>query len=117
MSYGFSDPSPDWPLAKAKRSHITRLGPPFILPTMAKAHTDIRWNPELREWFCASCGQTSNHAAKQNAIAELSTFDCCILGTTAKKLDEKERTLRAHYLEQQRKRKRVGNSCGTLCHP
>jgi hypothetical protein len=72
---------------------------------MAKAHTDIRWNPELQEWFCASCGQTSDHTAKEDAIREMKTFDCCIHGRTVAKLGEKERLLRAHYLTKQKKQK------------
>ncbi len=63
-----------------------------------KDHPNIRWNSELQEWFCAKCGCTSDHMAEHDAIAEMAAFDCCILGATAKKLEDKERALRAHYL-------------------
>jgi hypothetical protein len=66
-------------------------------------HRDIRWNPDLREWFCAKCGITSDHAEKQDAVAEMAAFDCCILGATAKKLDAKKRSIRAYHLEQVKK--------------
>ena len=49
-------------------------------------HDDIRWHPELQEWFCAKCGQTSDHKAQDDAVAEMSAFECSLLGTRAKKL-------------------------------
>ena len=70
---------------------------------MAKAHTDVRWNPDLREWFCASCGQTSDHTRKEDAMEEMAAFDCTLQGTRVAKLGEKERLLRAHYLAKQQK--------------
>jgi len=39
-------------------------------------HADIRWNPELEEWFCASCGRTSDHTELEDAWAELDNFIC-----------------------------------------
>ena len=66
-------------------------------------HPDIRWNPDLKEWYCAKCGLTSDHVAEHDAVAEMAAFECCLLGATAKKLDDKERSLRAHYLAQKQK--------------
>ncbi len=68
-----------------------------------KHHPDIRWNPDLQEWFCAKCGLTSDHAAEQDAVAEMATFDCTLQGTSVAKLGEKERLLRAHYLTKRQK--------------
>lgn len=120
MSYGFSDPSPLAAIGESEaipynHKYSTAIvdggldsgegqAALFILPTMAEAHTDIRWNPELKEWFCAKCGQNSDHVAKEDAIREMATFDCTLQGTTIAKLGEKERLLRAHYLAKQHKR-------------
>ena len=70
---------------------------------MAKVHSDLRWNPELQEWFCPYCGQTSAHITKEDAAQEMAAFDCTLQGTTVAKLGEKERLLRAHYLTKRRK--------------
>jgi hypothetical protein len=70
---------------------------------MGKEHSDIRWNPDLKEWFCAQCGVTSDHEIKQDAIREMATFECGIVAARASKLGEKERLLRAHYLTQRQK--------------
>ena len=70
---------------------------------MNNAHADIRWNPELHEWFCAVCGQTSDHSSKEDAILEMAAFECRIVAARASKLGEKERLLRAHYLAQKQK--------------
>ncbi len=72
------------------------------MPTVAE-HTDIRWNPELQQWFCAKCGQTSDHKEREDAVREMETFDCSIHGRTVAKLGEKERLIRAHYLNKFRK--------------
>jgi hypothetical protein len=37
---------------------------------MVKNHSDIRWNPELKEWYCADFGITSDHATKEDATQE-----------------------------------------------
>ncbi len=39
-------------------------------------HPQIRWNPELQEWFCVRCGLTSDHIRKENAETELEFFEC-----------------------------------------
>jgi hypothetical protein len=66
-------------------------------------HPNIRWNPDLQEWFCPKCGLTSDHTAEQDAAAEIAGFDCSLHGMTVAKLGEKERLLRAHYLTKKRK--------------
>jgi hypothetical protein len=37
---------------------------------------DIRWNPELQEWFCARCGRTSDHVVHEDAQTEMELFEC-----------------------------------------
>jgi hypothetical protein len=71
---------------------------------MVKGHSDVRWNPDLKEWFCAACGITSDHTAKEDATNEMAAFECCVVAARASKLGEKERLLRAHYLTQQKNR-------------
>lgn len=66
-------------------------------------HSDVRRNPDLEEWFCAKCGATSDHTLKEDAMAELSVFECSLVGVNAKKLLEKERDLRTYHLEKLRK--------------
>jgi hypothetical protein len=39
-------------------------------------HTDIRWNRETEEWYCAKCGRTSDHLKKEDALVELEQFEC-----------------------------------------
>jgi hypothetical protein len=39
-------------------------------------HEQIRWNPINREWYCAKCGQTSDHISEQDAHSELQQYDC-----------------------------------------
>ncbi len=68
------------------------------MPNAPYKHSDIRRNPELQEWFCAQCGATSDHALEQDAVAEISGFECSLYGTTIKRLSEKERDLRAYHL-------------------
>jgi len=70
---------------------------------MVKTHSDIRWNPELKEWYCADCGVTSDHTMREDAIQEMAVFDCILQGTTVVRLGEKERLLRAHDLNKQQK--------------
>lgn len=50
-------------------------------------HSDIRKNPELQEWFCAKCGAASDHTLREDAIVELSGFECSLHGATTKKLN------------------------------
>jgi len=47
---------------------------------------------------------TPDHATKEDAIQETEAFDRTLQGTTVARLGEKERLLRAHYLNKQRKR-------------
>jgi hypothetical protein len=39
-------------------------------------HEDIRWNPELQEWFCVRCGRTSDHLVRGDAEVEMEQFEC-----------------------------------------
>ena len=41
----------------------------------SRAH-EIRWNPELQEWFCARCGRRSDHRIKGDAETEIGIFPC-----------------------------------------
>jgi hypothetical protein len=37
---------------------------------------ELRHNPELKEWFCARCGRSSDHALKEGAEIELNVWPC-----------------------------------------
>jgi hypothetical protein len=37
---------------------------------------EIRWNPELEEWFCLRCGRVSDHLVRKDAQAEMELFEC-----------------------------------------
>ena len=39
-------------------------------------HRNIRWNPGTQEWFCVSCGRTSDHAYELDAQVELEQYEC-----------------------------------------
>jgi hypothetical protein len=39
-------------------------------------HLNIRWNPDLQEWFCLRCGQTSDHSILHDAQVEMEQFEC-----------------------------------------
>ena len=41
-----------------------------------REHANIRWNPDLQEWFCASCGRTSDHTKLEDAKKEMEYFKC-----------------------------------------
>jgi hypothetical protein len=41
-------------------------------------HLNIGWNPATKEWFCAKCGRTSDHAKVQDAHLELDQYECQI---------------------------------------
>jgi hypothetical protein len=38
----------------------------------------IRWNPDLEEWFCIKCGLTSDQPLRENAQAEIEKLACDI---------------------------------------
>ena len=44
--------------------------------TTKRDHADIRWHPELQEWFCAICGRTSDHTKLDDAQNEMNNFEC-----------------------------------------
>jgi hypothetical protein len=39
-------------------------------------HPKLVWNLNTRQWFCTTCGQTSDHVAEQDARAEMDQLDC-----------------------------------------
>jgi hypothetical protein len=39
-------------------------------------HPKIVRNLDIEQWFCATCGRTSDHVTEQDARAELDQFDC-----------------------------------------
>src|ERR1700730_5869029 len=39
-------------------------------------HENLRWNPGTREWFCAKCGRTSDHANVHDAHKALDQCEC-----------------------------------------
>jgi hypothetical protein len=41
-------------------------------------HPTIRWNPAILQWFCTTCGRTSDHVSEQDARVELDLHDCQI---------------------------------------
>jgi hypothetical protein len=49
-------------------------------PFTAK-HSEIRWNPELEEWFCVRCGRTSDHVGRDDAQTEMELFECQLPST------------------------------------
>lgn len=61
-------------------------------------HSDIRWNPELLEWFCAKCGLASDHSVKEDALVELEASECSLVGTEVKRLRKEQRKFRAKQL-------------------
>jgi hypothetical protein len=39
-------------------------------------HQVVSWNPVLEQWFCAKCGQTSDHLRVEDAHEEFEQYDC-----------------------------------------
>ena len=39
-------------------------------------HLNLAWNPATKEWFCAKCGRTSDHALEHDAQVEVNQYDC-----------------------------------------
>ena len=39
-------------------------------------HVAIRWQPDLKEWYCIKCGRTSEHAIEHDAWIQINGFDC-----------------------------------------
>jgi hypothetical protein len=48
-------------------------------------HPEIRWNPELEEWFCVRCGRTSDHVVQDDAQVEMELFECEVPSTEVPK--------------------------------
>ena len=42
----------------------------------SQKHEFLRWNPEIREWFCLTCGRTSDHEKAMDARIELEEHNC-----------------------------------------
>ena len=47
------------------------VGAPWLTLQPSLAQHKIRWNPELQEWFCATCGRTSDHLVHDDADAQM----------------------------------------------
>ena len=56
-----------------------------------RSHHNPRWNPDLREWFCAVCGRTSDHVLESAARVELDAFDCKIIAVHDREMTEEEK--------------------------
>jgi hypothetical protein len=41
-------------------------------------HESVRWNPGTRQWFCSSCGRTSNAVNEEEARLKLDEHECNI---------------------------------------
>jgi len=39
-------------------------------------HLKIVWNFNTKQWFCTTCGRTSDHVIEHEARVELNQFDC-----------------------------------------
>ena len=46
-------------------------------------HLSVRWNPATSEWYCTSCGRTSDHTSVQEAHVELDQYDCQLTSVEA----------------------------------
>ena len=46
-------------------------------------HLSVRWNPATSEWYCTSCGRTSDHTSVQDAHIELDQYDCQLTSVEA----------------------------------
>ena len=46
------------------------------LSSDAMKHPEIQWNSETKEWFCVRCFRTSDHISREEAVIELSQFEC-----------------------------------------
>ena len=39
-------------------------------------HPKLAWNFNIRQWFCTTCGRTSDHVSEPDARGELDQYDC-----------------------------------------
>jgi hypothetical protein len=39
-------------------------------------HLKVAWNPGTEEWFCTTCGRTSDRASAHEAQVELDEHEC-----------------------------------------
>ena len=47
-----------------------------MFPSLRRKHQALKWSPVLEEWFCAKCGQTSDHFELEDAQEEFAQYDC-----------------------------------------
>jgi hypothetical protein len=63
-------------------------------------HTDLRWNPGTREWFCTSCGRTSTVENEHDARVNLDQYECTVPSVEASRSvpgTETKRLIRKPY--------------------
>ncbi len=41
-------------------------------------HLKIVWNYNVKQWFCITCGRTSDHLIENDALEELEQLECQI---------------------------------------
>jgi hypothetical protein len=56
----------------------TELTAPSVSCYCFSMKHQIRWNPDLEEWFCIKCGLTSDRPLRENAQAEIEKLTCDI---------------------------------------
>ncbi len=49
---------------------------PPVSDGLVVRHKPIVWNDATQEWFCARCGRTSDHIAREDAQHELDLLEC-----------------------------------------
>lgn len=57
-------------------------------------HSDPRWNPSTRQWFCAVCGRASERASVKDAQIELEQFECRVPAVEAPRAEPGTETVR-----------------------
>jgi hypothetical protein len=57
-------------------------------------HAKIVWNFNTKEWFCTTCGRTSDHLSEQDARVELDQYDCQVPSVQASENAPGEETVR-----------------------
>jgi len=57
-------------------------------------HSKIVWNFNVKQWFCTTCGRTSDHVAEPDARNELDQFDCLLPYVDAPEVLPGEETVR-----------------------
>ena len=57
-------------------------------------HAVIRWNPATREYFCTTCGRTSDAISDADAQERLEQYDCEIPSVEARSSEPGVKTQR-----------------------